>query len=313
MSEPTLSYLKVQYDLRPAKQVERRMLIDGLQKLMAAGFPVAEYQYTGFGSIHFVDFVMLHKLLGIDDLVSVEHSTEIERRVRFNKPFRQVEIRMRSMGDVIPTLSSNKRHLVWLDYDDILNDDQLSDAYACGARLAGSSILLITVDIEPPKRSDDPREWREYFEKTAGAFLGQRSLSEYTHSALPRINLEALRGAVTKGLVGRTLEWIPLFWFVYRDTHRMLTIGGMIGGEEERARVAASHLRKTNYARLEWDNCEGFTIEVPRITRKERAVLDAHMPCEDDWVPSEFELSEREVRQYRDVYRFYPPYAELLL
>ena len=49
------SCLKVQYELRSAKQVERRMLIDALQTLSASGFDISQYQYTGFGSVYFVD------------------------------------------------------------------------------------------------------------------------------------------------------------------------------------------------------------------------------------------------------------------
>jgi len=60
MSAATESYLKVAYDLRPAKQIERRMFIDGLQRLALAGFDIGDYQYTGFGSIFFVDFILFH-------------------------------------------------------------------------------------------------------------------------------------------------------------------------------------------------------------------------------------------------------------
>jgi len=57
LSETSSSY-RVQYDLRPAKQVERRMIIDALQRLSTAGFPITDYQYTGFGAIYFVDFIV---------------------------------------------------------------------------------------------------------------------------------------------------------------------------------------------------------------------------------------------------------------
>ena len=87
MSTPTQSYLKVPYDLRPAKQVERRMLIDAFHRLTSAGFPIADYQYTGMGSIYFVDFILFHKLLGMDKLLSVEFDKDIEKRVKFNAPF----------------------------------------------------------------------------------------------------------------------------------------------------------------------------------------------------------------------------------
>src|ERR1039458_7349749 len=89
---PTQSYRKVQYELRSAKQVERRMLIDARQTLGAAGFNIPEFQYTGFGSIYFVDFVLFHKYLGIKKMWSVEHDLTIKKRIRFNRPFSFVKI-----------------------------------------------------------------------------------------------------------------------------------------------------------------------------------------------------------------------------
>src|SRR5438552_2872530 len=113
MTVPVGSYLEVAYDLRPAKQVERRMIIDVLQRMTAAGFPIREYQYTGLGSIYFVDFVLFHRLLGLHRLLSVEHDPRIERRVEFNRPFANVRIEIESIGAVIPTLATDLKHVLW--------------------------------------------------------------------------------------------------------------------------------------------------------------------------------------------------------
>jgi hypothetical protein len=52
---------------------------------------------------------------------------------------------------------------------------------------------------------------------------------------------------------------------------------------------------------------------VPCITRKEKSYLDSHMPCADGWKPAACGLSTEDAQAYREVYRFYPSYAELLL
>lgn len=150
MSVPSESYLKVAYDLRPAKQIERRMFIDALQRLSLAGFDIGDYQYTGFGSIFFVDFILFHKLLGLNRLLSVEYSEKIEKRVEFNRPFKQVEISMKSITDIIPTLSADRKHLLWLDYDDVLQKNHIADLVLAGTYLSPGSIVLVTVDVQPP-------------------------------------------------------------------------------------------------------------------------------------------------------------------
>ena len=147
---PTQSYRKVQYELRSAKQVERRMLVDAFQTLSASGFDIPGYQYTGFGSIYFVDFVLFHKYLGIHRMWSVEHDVTIKKRIRFNRPFSFVKIFMADAGEVIAQLPLNRRHLVWLDYDSFISSALTEHVYLALSRLPAGSILLVTVDVEAP-------------------------------------------------------------------------------------------------------------------------------------------------------------------
>src|SRR5438128_8766395 len=142
MTVPTASYLQVFYDLRPAKQVERRMIIDVLQRLASVGFYVRDYQYTGLGSIYFVDFTLFHRLLGLRKLLSVEYDASITNRIRFNQPFGLVEIAMKPVGDVIPTLDEGLKHVLWLDYDRHLDSDLVADTSLAGFRLSPGSVLL---------------------------------------------------------------------------------------------------------------------------------------------------------------------------
>lgn len=310
--QPSESFHKVSYDLRPAKQIERRMLIDACQKLSLAGFPISDYQYTGMGSIYFVDFILFHKLLGIDKLVSVEISTSITKRLKFNKPFQQVEIQVCPIGDVIPQLSRDRRHILWLDYDGVICSEYLTDVVLAGTYLTTGSILLITVDVEPPG-GESPADWRDYFITEAGDYLGTgKGAKDFTRTNLTEKNISILNRAIMRGLVGREAEFIPLFNFAYADGHRMLTLGGMIGTEQERRQVHSSSLVKTPFYRPSFGTAP-YEIHVPRLTRKERLYLDGYMPCNEKWKPKDFELPPDAVLAYREIYRFFPAYAELLL
>src|SRR5688500_5676875 len=127
MTRPTESYLKGHYELRPAKQVERRMLVDAFQMLSLSDFPIKDYQYPGMGSMYLIDFILFHRMLGITKMLSVEYSAKVAKRVEFNRPFRCVETVIAPIGDVIPTLSKDRRHLLWLDYDGVLTNAHLQD------------------------------------------------------------------------------------------------------------------------------------------------------------------------------------------
>jgi hypothetical protein len=323
MTELSKSYLSVNYALRPAKQVERRMLIDGLLLLSEAGFPIRDYRYTGMGSIHFVDFALFHKFLGIEKMLSIEASPEIQKRVHFNAPYRQL-IQVETghpIGDYISDLSHDEKHVLWLDYDNVLSRGMLQDISLAGSSLSRQSILFVTVDTEPPigigDRKKDTKEnlllSRDYFERIAKEYLGLLTDDDFGYELLPRINIRAILGAFQAGKVGRTEEvFIPLFSFLYADGHRMLTIGGMLGTKSDRRVVRRSRFARMDYARLSFTQSP-YSIVVPTLTRKEHLYLESHMPCTDNWTPKDFELSSEEVAQYRKIYRFFPCYAELVL
>lgn len=312
MTAPTESYLKVHYELRPAKQVERRMLIDAFQLLAQSGFPIRDYQYTGMGSIYFVDFILVHRLLGINRMLSVEYSSSIQNRVEFNKPFASVETKFAPIGDVIPTLSRDLHHILWLDYDSVIQNSHLQDISLAATFLTTGSLILVTVDIEPPTLGGPP-SWLDYFRTEGGDYFDSTlQTKDFAQSKLPRRNIDLIEKALKSGLTGRKgVDFIPLFNFVYSDGHHMLTLGGMIGGKSERNRVKKSGLARTEYIRasLKVDPC---FIKVPRLTRKERQHLDAQMPCKEGWTPAEFELSADNVEAYQKIYRYCPTYAELL-
>jgi hypothetical protein len=315
LAVPTESYLKVQYDLRPAKQVERRMLVDAFHMLAMAGFPIRDYQYTGFGSIYFVDFILFHKLLGITQMLSVEHSQKVEKRVKFNKPYGCVHILIGTAADVIPRLSPDRRHLLWLDYDDVLCNSHLNDVRLAAAHLSVSSILLVTVDAEPPGGKDDgPAEWMQHFHDEAGDLAyWLTDINDFRKSNLVRVNVQIIERAIKAGLTGRQdVTFYPLFSFVYADGHQMLTVGGMFVTQTERRQILGSRLGDAHFIRFDLRK-PPYKIRIPRLTRRERNYLDAKMPCRPGWKPSEFEMLAEDINAYSEIYPFLPAYAELLL
>jgi hypothetical protein len=305
---------KVRYDLRPSKQVERMMLIDAFQCLAVAGFSIADYRYVGMGSIQFYDFAIFHKFLAIRRMLSVEINELAERRIRFNKPFGFVDIHIGAIGDVIPTLSRDERHILWLDYDGTISSTLIADTQQAAADLSVGSILLVTVDVEPPARVTKPAEIRKLYQSDLGDTLpADLPISAFREAHLHKANAILIDRAIRRGLMGRrNVQFVGLFNFVYKDGHRMLTVGGMIAGDDERRKVAASLLSERSYCR-ETIVGDPFRIDVPILTRREKMYLDQHMPASPEWRPADFDLHEDELRGYRDIYRFNPLYGELLI
>lgn len=315
MTVPAKSYKQVHYEFRLAKQVERRMLVDFFQKLMEAGFPIADYQYTGMGSIYFIDFILFHRYLGIHRLTSVECCHEVEKRVKFNKPFATIDVEMEDILDYIPRLSLDRQHFLWLDYDHVLTEGMINAVVLACSQLSPGSILLVTVDVEPPgSPTDGPLEWQEHFVQEAGQYLWPEAQPrDFARARLPEVNARLLKKAVAHGLAGRRdVRFCPLFKFLYADGHRMLSLGGMIGRATDRRKLESLNRSQLPFLRDDL-LADAYEIRVPLVTRKEKLYLDSAMPCDDAWQPEAFELSQDDVRDYCRIYRYYTSYAETLL
>jgi hypothetical protein len=282
---------------------------------MAIGFPIDEYQYTGMGSVYFVDFVMFHRYLGISKMLSVEADLEIEKRLKFNCPFNLIRIRMGDIADQIPRLSQDIRHILWLDYDYPLTEEILDAVLMASKCLPGGSILLLTIDVEPPgEKGERPLDWMKYYQQEAYRYLPPRTKpSDFAKSKIPAINGTIIDNVIRDGITGRMdVRFHPLFNFLYADGHQMLSIGGMICREEEEIRLRALNRKKLFFIRDSL--CSNpYRIRVPCLTRKERLYLESEMPKPRGWKPKRFELKDEEADDYCDIYRYYPAYTEMFL
>jgi len=181
MTTPQSSSRRVPYDLRPRKQVERRMMIYVFQLLAESGFHISTYRYVGFGAFFFVDFILFHRFLGITDLISIEHDENSKKRVLFNRPFKNIIVEFKSSSDYIPYMDRDKPHILWLDYDSPIASDQLADLETAVSIASAGSIVIATFDVDFDKADDiniieslpenRGQAWLDRFQKECGDFF----------------------------------------------------------------------------------------------------------------------------------------------
>ena len=113
------SFTRVNYRLRPAKGVERRMMADAFLRLWPFG-RVESYRYVGMGSVYFADFALFNTVCGFTHLVSIEDAEDLQtqNRFKFNVPLGSIELKFGHSNVELPKLHwDNVRTICWLDYD----------------------------------------------------------------------------------------------------------------------------------------------------------------------------------------------------
>ncbi len=317
------SFEKINYTIRPSKQVERKLFIETFHRLRKIGYDISEYTYVGFGSIYYVDFILFHKYLYIDDMICLEKE-EIERRMKFNRPYDFITLIMKPFSEVIPSLDRDKKYIVWLDYDYGLNKDVMEDIGNLIGILKPGCILIVTVDAEP-KIHENPimnesltRDQREeflvsYYNEAFQNHVREIRKSDITENELPRLFAKIINSKIQSSLVSRVDDkYYQLFNFVYADGAQMLTIGGIIDLKAKENPLKDCGLFNQEYIQ---PGLEPIRISVPALTIREKHWLDSqdHSKLKKGELELSFELEDELLTNYLKYYRHYPTFHEVFI
>jgi len=280
----------IDYRLRLAKSIERRMMCTAFQKL-AVLMPLSKYKYVGFGAYYFSDFYLFHKELGINKMLSIEkgHTKELKARFEFNKPFECIEIAFQECSHVLNKITWESSKIMWLDYTTTLTGAILSDLSTVLRNCKSGTVLNFSVKA-------DPSDFDPLATKRQGSLkrldvlkevVGSKSVpSSITNNQINQKNLSIVFTKIVKQLIERILternltekdfEFKQLFNFKYNDGTPMFTFGGII----YKAGKHKAQIDKINFTELPFinDKEESFNILVPNLTIREIKFLESVMP-----------------------------------
>lgn len=308
----TPSYARVNYSIRPAKHVERRMIFEGLRRLDRIS-DLSTYRYIGFASPFFVDFRLAHKEIGIQALLNIEREVGDKARFEFNRPYGCIEMEFGEASQVLDELDWTQRSIVWLDYDKALDDQQLSDVARLAGNLPSGSVLLVSTNAYPgtlegrigelqqrlgenlPHHVDDPE------------LLGGWSTAELYRDILHQVITSEVDTRNQGLATGAQFEYTQWFNFRYADGAKMLTVGGTIFDAGFQFQAQGMGLEELEFTR---SGREAYEIEVPHLTHREMAHLESRFPCPAGDAGLDF-LHDEEIARYAALYRYYPRYADV--
>lgn len=314
------SFKKIDYRLRPAKHAERVMLIDLFKRIRFA--PIETYQYIGFGSVAFVDFRMVHKALGIKDLVSIEAidkeaEEDNDERTRFekNKPYAGLTLHFGHASTILPTLDLSKRSIIWLDYDGALSRSMANDLATVGRHGQSGTFVAVTFTIAFPTnhsaRENELKRLKEDFpdrladDTKANAFDGAK-FAEFGRSTLGALLEKAVSDAdAGEPDLAKKRSVHQLCFFKYKDGAPMVTIGWMIVAGADVSSFDACHFDALPFVRA---GSTEFRIKIPLVTPLEIHEMERRMPnltdaTDLDWIPAQ------ERKDFGSVYRYLPHFS----
>ena len=316
---PQSSARVVSYDLRPAKQCERKMMVDSFLAAIEAGFPVPSYRYVGMGANRFYDFVMMHKYLGIDRMVSLEHDPKMFPRADFNRPFHFISVHHKRVHDFLLEDRDEGNTIYWLDYDGAINVTMTDDIASLAAKAVPGDFVFITSNGEAPRRfsrkssADRLGELKNLF----GPLAGSLTMEDVEDATFPIGAYKILRAAVRKGFSGRRGgDFRPFFRIRYADSTEMVSYGGIF---DTPCRCnALLRLLSQRMPLLDPLGQDAYQIGRFDLTEKERwlfdlAVTDPAARSSEAARLRQLGFRQAEIDRYRELLRYHPRYVETLI
>lgn len=290
------------YHSRPAKAIERHILVEALGRLAAFG-DLAEYQYVGFGAHEFIDFELLWRHLGIESMVSIEWNDPVDRH-KFNRPYEGVDVIQGDSTTVLPNFELRPHSVVWLDYTSKLNTKMIDEMKDLVTRLGTGSVLLASFNVTPEPKLGGRRR---AVERRLGV---PRVPVGWSDDQFAEWGLASLCGSVLRDEVAGVARsradganFKQLFNFRYQDGAQMATWGGAVVGPEDAGAFAAARFDELPYVRV---GEEAFTIDPPALTLREILHLNRQLP-RSPGAPSPLPwFSVDEVDEYAKLHRWYP-------
>lgn len=307
------SFRRLHYGLRPAKNVERKLIVEALSRLDHL-YPLREFRYIGLGSLYFIDFTLFHRRLGFTELISIEDQDDpdVQARFEFNRPFGTRLVFGRTT-DVLPgLLVEQKPTVVWLDYDGVFTSEAITDVRTVAQQAMSPTILLVTVNVEPGEEENR----RERFEAALGAQVpipaSVLSDADLGGGGLARVVRDVLNASVAASLGDRNaallhqerIVYRELFNLRYRDGARMGTFGGLLHQQDQRDTVTACRFDDLEFCA---SPDEPFDVDVPLLTLRETMAVDQSMPHGDVDIRG---LPPSDVSSYRRLYRHLPAWID---
>lgn len=325
------SYRTINYSLRPAKTIERKMLCEVFHRLYPFG-KIENYHYIGFGSIYFSDFQLFHRNLGIDNMLSIEKDAYAKECFEFNKPYKCISIDYRKSSEVLPELDLNSKSIVWLDYDSKLDESILSDVSTVCAKAGSGSMLIVTFNVHTDRNPDEEQK-KAYTEQTGLEYnVDDYALHEFRKrlgDAVPReikgsdlrgkgvgiISRKILNSKIAEAFSARNgvlptekkLVQRQIIYFLYSDGALMMTLGWIFYETSEENKLDACSFNELKFVRYE---DSAYTIKVPCLTNKEMRHLNAQLPrggtVNLPGVPT------ADIEIYAELYRYFPAFVEAI-
>lgn len=300
------------YEIRPFKFTERKMMLACLQRI--CNHFKGNYQYIGLGGLAFTDFKLFHKELHIDEMISIEAGNFSLEKLSYNSPFSFIKIINESTTTALNSLDLNKKSLIWLDYDNSLDNYMFDDITTLFSKLPEGSVFILTCNKE--LKDDESRveyttdQFKEKFSSLVPFDISNQDFSSSSnHNTIKKMITNHINNILlNRSKVDTELNFTQLFNIVYQENRgaNMYTFGGVIHSNP--SEIKDMYLTDFDFSILQE---EPYKVEIPNLTRKEVELINSKIYTKEEELLEMKIISESDLRKYKKSYKYIPHFYDV--
>ncbi len=300
------------YETRPCKFAERRMLLASIARIM--GVLKLKYQYIGLGGLSFTDFKLFHKELHIKEMYSIEAKYELSK-LEFNKPYSCIKILHGESSEQLSSIDLSKPSIVWLDYDNTLSMTVFKDIELVLREVPHGSIIIMSCNREL-KNGNTPysnEEFKELYGHLVPYDIIDNCCADINSSNTIKSMVEKFCHSIIRerNLIDNNLTFVPLYNIKYAEYRgaKMFTYGGIVLNTE-------CNKEELNIDGFEFiSTIQPYEIDIPNLTYREASYLNQILDIaerEKELVDKKI-LTSTQIEKYKRIYRFLPHFYDVRL
>lgn len=311
----------IPYEIRPSKQVERRLVMETILLARETGLRTRAMPFVGMGGVRFIDFLLAHKILGTDKFVTLEHDETLWNRCELNRPFESIELYKGSARDFLDERRLDESSIVWFDLEKMASKDAKDDVVSAATSVKPGSFLFVTATAEMPRHFDEFRKLEQRLAAVKAEFhplAGQLPDAWVQKNEFFRTSAYLAMAFLRFGFSGRSDgHFSPLVNIAYRDSNWMVTVGGFFGEKAIAMAIQKKVLESMPFLIGSTDG-NPFSIEQFNMTDIERGLFDRAVSALPRKKSAKNQIKSLGFRdsvydQYRQLMRFIPRYVETAL
>lgn len=320
MTKKTSTAWFIPYELRPSKQIERKLVLDCLLCCRVSEPGIGDLPFVGMGGFRFIDFLLAHKILGTTLFESIEHDSKLIPRCEHNKPFETVTVHNKTAYDYINDVGFSGPAVVWLDYEKGIREDLLADVSLLCANVRPKSFVFCTISAEVDHSvvERDPRRIKDFYVSHVNKFADSFPEKDFDKKIFYITSAKILLAMFKFGLGGRADgTFFPFVRVAYKDTRYMVTVGGYFGENDVAERMRGELEKRCSFLNIS-DDSFVYLINQFNVSEAERRLLDRAALSPEEKVDALRELEalgfeKYFVGQYKCLMRYVPRYFESLM